>query len=220
MPSPNNITEEKWYAPVDIGQHIDSNNVAEDKLSQGQIEEIFQKENVFRKESLERYEKLRDRWLEENGEEYKKGLDDNRYFRLDSGNHPVSADVYQFSKSRAKIWIKFLYGYSRWHHYYVVLGNLLMDRDDYIDEIFGLRELEKKYTFSFKGIAHGTPVDELERVLGNDYYEYASQSPQYRQLYYERHKIEVIVQDFEVKYLQKSRPGWMDTDMKMKKDTR
>jgi len=49
-------------------------------------------------------------------------------------------------------------------------------------------------------------------------HEYMGQSPQYRNIYYEKEDIEIIIQDFIVKYIQKGKPGWMDTPMKYKKE--
>ena len=217
MISCTSIAEEKWYTPVDIGEHVDLNNIGEEKLAKTQVKEIFQKEAVFKEDALRKYETLRDKWLENNGAEYQNKFKNNKVFFLDKRNHSISADIYKFSKSKAKIYIKFIYGHSLWHHYYIVLANFLVERDPYIDEIFNLNELEKQYSYSFKGITHGTTTNEVEEILGRDYYEYAGQSPQYRNIYYEKHDLEIIIQDWRVKYIQKGKPGWMDTEMKIKK---
>ena len=211
------IAEEKWYTPVDIGQHMDSSGVTQKKLSKAQVKEIFQKEIIFQEEALKRYEKIKDKWLEDNGAEYLNKFKNNKIFYLDRRDHPISASIYEFSKSKAKIYIKFIYGHSRWHHYYIVLGNFLAERDPYLDEVFNLNEIEKKYSYSFKGVTHGIPAEEVEEILGNNYYEYAGQSPQYRNIYYEQYNIEVIIQDWRVKYIQEGKPSWMDTEMKFKK---
>ena len=108
------ILKEKWYTPVDIGQHMDSIGVTEVKLSKAQVKEIFQKETIFQKEALKRYENIKDKWLEDNGAEYLNQLRNNKNFHLDKRDHPISANIYIFSKSMAKIYIKFFYGYSRW----------------------------------------------------------------------------------------------------------
>ena len=215
--SQQSIAEEKWYTPVDIGQHIDSNEVIEEKLSKAQVKEIFQKETIFKIEALEKYEKLRDQWLETNREEYSNKFKNNKVFHLDKRDHPISANIYEFSKSKAKIYIKFIYGHSRWHHYYIILENFLVERNPYIDEVFNLNELEKIYSYSFKGVTHGTSANEVEEILGNDYYEYPGQSPQYRNVYYEKYNIEIIIQDWAVKYMQKGKPSWMDTEMNFKR---
>ena len=215
--SQQSIAEKKWYTPVDIGQHIDSNGETEEKLSKAQVKEIFQKETIFRKESLKKYEKLRDKWIKNNGEEYINKFKNNKVFYLDRKNHPISANIYEFSKSKAKIYIKFIYGHSRWHHYYIILGSFLVERDPYIDEVFNLKELENKYSYSFKGVTHGTSAKEIEEILGSDYYEYAGQSPQYQNIYYEKYNIEIIIQDWAVKYVKEGKPSWMDTEMKFKR---
>lgn len=208
---------EKWYVLVDIGQHIDTSGVVEEKLSKARIKEIFQEETFFQKKDLEHYEKLRDLWLENNSEGYFNKFRNNKDFHLDKNNNPISANIYEFSKSNAKIYIKFIYGHSRWHHYYIVLGNFLVERDLHIDEVFNLNELEKKYSYSFNGVFHGTSANEAERILGKNYYEYSGQSPQYRNIYYEKYNIEIIIQDWIVKYIQQGKPNWMDTEMKFKR---
>jgi hypothetical protein len=211
------IAEEKWCAPVDIGEHVDLNDIGVEKLSKAQAKEIFQRETIFKQEALQKYEKLRDTWLKNNGPVYLKKFEDDKIFYLDRDNHPLSANVYEFSKAEAKIYIRFIYGHSRWHHYYIVLGNFLVKRDSYIDEVFSLNELEKRYSYSFKGVTHGMSAGEVEALLGGDYYEYAGQSPQYRNIYYEKYNLEIVIQNEQVKYIQKAKPSWMDTEMKFKR---
>ena len=215
--SQQNSIEETWYTPVDIGQHIDHDSKIEHKLSKDQVKEIFQKEILFKEEVLKKYEQLRDKWLEDNGEEYLNRFKNDIVFHLDVRNHPVSANIYKFSKSRVKIYVQFIYGYSRWHHYYILLDNFIVERDTYIDEIFNLNALYKKYSYSFRGLGHGSSIEEVEERLGCDYYEYAGQSPQYRNIFFEEYNLEIIIQDWAVKYLQEGKPGWMDTEMKFKK---
>jgi len=210
------MAEEKWYAPVDIGQHLDLNGMAEEKLSKAEVKEIFRIETFLKEEALKKYEHAKSEWFKGRGADYFGKFKNHKIFNLDKEDHPISANVYEFSQSKAKIYIKFIYGCSRWHHYYIVLGNYLVERDPYIDEVFGLKDLEKKYAYSFKGIAHGMPLKAAEEILGSDYDEYAGQSPQYRNIYYERHNIEIVIQDGTVKYLQKGKPAWMTTEMKFK----
>ncbi len=207
---------EKYYTLVDIGCHIDSNGVTEEKLSKNKIKDIFQKETILRKEAFEKYEKLRNKWFENNGNDYIAKFKKNKIFHLDRKNHPISANVYEFSKSKAKIHIKFIYGHSRWHHYYIALRDFSVDRDSYIDEVFNLIELENKYSYSFKGGNHGMYLEYVKKILGNDYYRASGQSPQYQKIYYDKYNIEIIIQDWVVKYLQKGRPTWMDTKWKYK----
>lgn len=210
------VSMEKWYSPVGIGEHIDYSFIIEEELSKDRVIEIFQKGTFLRKGAYKKYEKIKERWLEENGADYLKKYN-NKNFSIDKEGHHISATVYKFSKLKAKIDIKFIYGYSRWHHYYIVLGSFIAERDPYLDEVFNLIEIEKKYSYSFKGVSHGLPAEDVVEILGNNYYEYAGQSPQYRKIYYEQYNIEIIIQDRRVKYLQKGKPGWMDTEMKLKR---
>ena len=76
--SHSSIAEEKWYTPVDIGEHVDLNNIGEKRLNKGQIKEIFQKGTILKDEALKQYEKLRDIWLEKNGTEYQNKFKDNK----------------------------------------------------------------------------------------------------------------------------------------------
>ena len=181
------------------------------------MKEIFHGETVFQKEALNKYERLRDKWLENNGVDYQNQFKNDKVFFLDRENHPISANIHKFSKTKAKIYIQFIFGHSRWHHYYIILEDFIVERDPYIDEVFNLKELEKKYSYSFNGVAYGTTVQELEEILGRDYYEYMGQSPQYRNIYYEKYDLEIIIQDWIVKYIEKGKPTWMDTEMKFKK---
>ncbi len=215
--SQQSIAGKKWYTPVDIGQHIDFNGVIEEEISRAQVKEIFKKETIFQNSTLKKYKKLRDKWVENHREEYINKFKNNKVFHLDRNNHPISANIYEFSKSKVKIYIKFIYGHSRWHHYYIILGNFLVERDPYIDEVFNLKELENRYSYSFKGVTHGTSAKKIEEILGSDYYEYAGQSPQYQNIYYEKYNIEIIIQDWVAKYVQKGKPSWMDTEMKFKR---
>lgn len=214
--SQESITEEKWYIPVDIGQHIDINYAKEEQLNKDQVREIFIKDKIFQQKALHKFVNLKDKWFKNNGTEYIKKFENNKIFYLNRNNHPISANVYRFSKSKAKIYIQFIYGHSRWHHYHIVLKNYIIDRDSYINEIFNLIELEKKYSFVFKGVGYGTSLDKALEILGNKYYEYAGPSPQFQNIYYEEYNIELVIQDWIVKYLQQGRPGWMNTEMKHK----
>lgn len=215
--SQSGIAEEKWYTPVDIGQHVDSRGMNLEKLSKTDVKKMFQKETILQPEALKRYEKIKDKWFEDNGAAYLKRFKNDTTFSIYRSDHSISASIYEFSKLKAKIYITFIYGHSRWHEYSIVLGNFLAERDPYLDEVFNLKEMEKKYSYSFKGVTHGISAEEVEKILGNNYFEYAGQSPQYRNIYYEQYNLEIIIQDNIVKYLHESKPGWMDTEMKFKK---
>lgn len=207
------MEDNKWYVPVNIGMHIDPNTVKEERLSSAQAKEIFQKVTDLTPQARARFEALRDEWLKKNNEKYGKQFANDKLFRMDKKND-VSVHIHEFTKSEVRLYVLFIYGYSRWHHYYVLLKNYVVPRGDMIDETFRLDDLEKLYSFSFEGVGHGTGVEEMVTKLGTDYSEYAGQSPQYRNIYYEKYDIEIVIQDFEVKYLRKGRPGWAGANKK------
>ncbi len=212
----NSVNEDKWYVPVNIGQHMDLNNIDEEILSKTQGRKMFQKETLFTQPFLKQIEGVRDHWLEQNNEKYREKFNDHKVFQLDKA-HAVTVDIHGFSKTNVRFYVSFIYGHSRWHHYSILLKVFLIERDDYIDGVFSLRELESQYSFTFNGVGHGTTRKELEEILGSDYLEYRGQSPQYRNIYYQQHDIEVVLQDDLVKYLCKGRPGWMDSNIIQKR---
>ncbi len=207
----NSVNKEKWYIPVNIGQHIDRDNIHEEILSKTQGRTIFQTETLFTQSFRKQIEGERDLWLKKNNETYKARFKDHKRFQPDK-THEVSVDVHEFSKKNVRLDVSFVYGYSRWHQYHILLRAFRIERDDHIDAVFRLKELESRYTFTFKGVGHGTTSTELEKILGNNYFEYRGQSPQFRNIYYRQHDIEVVIQDDLVKYLCKGRPGWMDSN--------
>ncbi len=204
--------EEKWYVPVNIGQHMDLNSIDEDILSKTQGRKRFQKETLFTQPFLKQIEGERDLWLEQNNEKYREHFKYNKLFQIDK-EHSVTVDIHGFSRTNIRLYVSFIYGHSRWHHYDILLKAFLIERDNYIDGVFKLKEQELRYSFTYNGVGHGTTSRGLEEKLGNDYVEYMGQSPQYRNIYYELHDIEVIIQDGIVKYLCTGRPDWMDSNM-------
>ena len=57
LTSQKSMAEEKWYTPVDIGQHIDSTYIIEEKLNEAHIKEIFKKGTFIQEKALKKYEK-------------------------------------------------------------------------------------------------------------------------------------------------------------------
>jgi hypothetical protein len=211
------LAAEQWFFLEDIGQHLDSRGVTLVPLSRQQAKELFKKETGLQEKALHQYEKIRDQRLKDFSKTYRHQFQNDKTFHIDK-NNLVSASVYAFSKSKAKIHIKFVYGHSRWHHFYIALADFITERDPFLDGVFGLNELEKQYAFSFKGVCHGMPFAEVEEKLGKEFFNYAGQSPQYQNIYYEQYNLEIIIQDWKVKCLRKGKPGWMDTAMKFKNE--
>jgi len=211
--------KEKWYVQVDIGKYVNSNGATNEVLRNSRAKSIFQKGTLLSTNFLIAYEATRDQWLKENDDQYVKRFKNYNGFFKDK-NHAIKTTLKRFSATKARIQISFIYGHYRWHHYFILLENYTVPRSPYIDDVFGLAALEKKYSYSVKGIGHGLSATDMERVLGEDYWEYAGQSPSFRKVYYEELDVEVVIQHWVVKYINKGRPKFMDTDMKYKNKRR
>ncbi len=208
------MAQEKWYTPADIGMHIDENNIVQEKLRTKTVKGKFEHKLNLTDDFLSETEKERDKWLAAN-KQYNNKFKENRLFNLYK-EHNISLRIKQFTKSQVRLFVIFKYGYSRWHHYYILLKDYIIQRDEQVDKIFELKEQEELYSFSFKGVEHGMNFPETINKLGNKFSEYAGQSPQYRNIYYKEYNIEIIIQDGTVKYLRKGKPGWMGSNLKYK----
>lgn len=201
---------EKSYTPVDIGDHIWADGISEAKHSQKDFFEVFQ---LGEKRSLEFSQKTRAS-LDQQKKKFIKDFNladqkqKDHFFHLDP-EQLLSWRICEFSKSKVKVGVEFIVGHSRWHHYYKRLSEMVFSRNESIDKALGLPELEKQYGFSFKGVEHGTPVRDMQKLLGKKFKEYPGQSEQFRQLYYPDHDIEIVIQDQVVKYLRRGVPAWI-----------
>jgi len=205
------MSQEKVYYPVDIGQHIDLNEVQEENLPD--VEDVFFLSKDNREEiNPEVYQALkahRDEWLSEHKDEYLGQHAADQAFRQDE-DHQIEVLVKEFSDKRVRVYIVFTLGHSRWHHYHILLKNYLIDRDETVDGIFRINELEELYAATFQELGHGASFLEVLKSLGLNYREYIGQSPQYRNLYFPDHDLEVIIQDGYLKYLRQGKPAWVE----------
>lgn len=204
-------SQEKVYAPVNIGQHVDRNGISEEILPRA--EEVFYMDKDQRgKISDEQYRHLldqRDKWLRVQRENYLERFVSDPYFEADTDT-PIETVVEEFSKDSVRISIVFAIGHSRWHHYYILLKDYLTGRNEMVDQIFRLRRLEEVYGATFQGISYGTTYADMVKTLGIDYKENIGQSLQFRELWYPAYDLEVVMQDDIVKYVQHLKPAWVD----------
>ncbi|MFH1298093.1 MAG: WG repeat-containing protein [Bacteroidota bacterium] len=206
------MAQDQIYSPVDIGQHIDANVVKSERLSDA--EEIFfldkDRRGQINPEVLDKFQETRDRWMAEHREEYlSRMFAPDPLFNVDVET-PIDVIVTEFSKASVRVNIVFTIGHSRWHHYHMLLKDYLIERNDLVDQLFRLKQLDEIYPTTFEEIGYGSSFPEVLRTLGLNYREYAGQSPQYRNLWFPDHNLEVIIQDGAVKYLQKGKPAWVD----------
>ena len=122
------FAQEKWYKPVDIGQHIyiDSSLVKEEKLSKAEANKIFGKDTISSKEFFVKMNALRDSWLKLYEERYKQKFYTAKYFNKEK-DFRVTYQISKFSNSQAKIYVIFTYGHYMWHHYHVLLKEFLIE---------------------------------------------------------------------------------------------
>ena len=205
------MSQEKIYRPVDIGQHIDQNEVQEETLSN--VEDVFfldqNNRSGINPEALQSFVELRDNWIEQHRKEYLNNYAPNPAFYVDEET-PIDVIVKEFSRDQVRICIVFTIGHSRWHHYHLLLKDYIIDRNDTVDQLFRLKLLEKRYGATFNGVGHGASFYDLLRSVGMNYREYIGQSMQYRTLYYPDQNLEVVLQDGTVKYLVEEKPGWVE----------
>ena len=205
------MSQEKIYRPIDIGQHIDQNGVREETLSN--VEDVFflDKDNRsgITPDVYQTFIRLRDSWMEEHREEYLNNFAPDPAFHVDE-EAPVDIIVKEFSPDKIRIFIVFTIGHSRWHHYYLLLKDYLIDRTDKVDQMFRLKQLEERYGATFNGLGHGASFHDLLRLVGLNYQEYIGQSLQFRTLYYPDQNLEVVLQDGIVKYLVEEKPAWVE----------
>jgi len=202
----SNATAEDWYVLVDIGNHTMESAIKEKKLGpEKALDQFRPSKNYFipspdfKQVLISKIDTIK---LQNKG----KYRQLNIY--LDSDN-PISIEIKKFSKKHINIIVKFLVGGRRWHRYYEVLANYLIPRNVSMDKLTKLEEIEKKYTASYKGIKHGSRWLDLKKQLGEKFQEYPGQSLQYRQIYYPKHNLSVVIQDGIVMYLERLKPGWV-----------
>lgn len=205
------MSQEKIYRPVDIGQHIDNNKILEERLSN--VEDVFTLDKDDRKKiSPKAYQELlkqREQWMEDNKEEYLSRFASNPAFHFEE-EALIDFVVKEFSRSKVHVFIVFTIGHSRWHNYQILLKNYLINRNETVDQIFKLKKLDEIYTAEYHGLSHGSSFPEILKSLGVNYNEYIGQTPQYQNLYFSNHDLEVIIQDGYIKYLQKGKPDWVE----------
>jgi hypothetical protein len=204
---------DKWYEVGGVGFHILDDHIPAEKLSDAQALLYFA-EGAPHLSELWRVPENRDR-VAKSLQALQKSL---RYFNLAKNPAPF-AEVARFSSKRVVIRALYPLGAYLWHHYFETLAVYELERNGRIDERFKLVELEKKLSFTFKGIGHGTRAgyfsnpdnadDTVTKVLGRPDDEYMSQTLSYRLIYYRRYNISIEIHDGVVYTVEQGKPGWV-----------
>lgn len=198
---------ERWYHPVDIGMHVSPADKETTPLPPQEALALFSADGGdprFSPLGQQKFLRLKEEWIRKKFKTYPPAMpEDPAHHPADGAPAPL---VRAFSKDRVVIGVVFQTGFSRWHHYYELIASYLIPRTKEIDALFGLVELEKQYRLEYKGVRHGMPFGEaIEKILGPYDCEYAGQSPQFRNIYYLKHDLEIVVQDGTIKYLKRGR---------------
>ena len=195
------MLDEKIYKISQVGHHFIRKPHIQ-QISEKQATKLFQKEypyltsywysNLYHPVNLGEEEKIKLN---------SKGLNDP----MDSRTF---AQLRKFSKSSVTIGVMQPLGGRRWHHYYYKLVLYELKRFDFIDDVFKIPDKEKKLSYTFKGIGHGSTMKDLEE-LGRPDHIYPSQTPSFEQFYYEKFDIHVIIHNFKVYIIEAGKPNWI-----------
>lgn len=119
--------QENWITPINIGRHIDVNDVEEKNISMEKATSLFNNSGGTPIDTafLNQLEAERNNWLNSNIEYYFKRFKSNRAFHADS-NNPISCIVQGFSDKDIRIFVLFSIGFSRWHNYYYLQRNYII----------------------------------------------------------------------------------------------
>lgn len=206
------MAQDMTYQPVNTGQHIDANGVdVTDLIHAGDVFYPGKDGNVaIIPDLLRQLTDHRDRWINSSREEYlTRNFASDPLFSVDQ-EFPVEVLVREFSANDGWVSVVFSVGYSRWHHYYMLLKDYRINRSPEVDRMFGLDQLVKKYTLTYQDIGYGSSFQDLIHTLGLNFLEYPGQSIQLRTLYFPGADLEVILQDGMVKYLENGKPEWVN----------
>jgi len=197
---------ERWLHPVDIGLHVEQGAVRERSVSERELWQLFaQGTSQLTAKGRARYAEAKRRLAQAVRPPASRRLDP-AYRALDE---PPFARVHELSSRRVRVFVLHKTGVSRWHHFFRLLDALLVERSPAVDRAFGLPALEGLLGTTYRGVGHGTTFEAAVRLLGDSFDEYLGQSPDFRNIYYPQHNLELVVQAGRVMILHRRRPGWM-----------
>jgi hypothetical protein len=206
-------TNDKWYEVGGVGLHILDDHIETERLSDAQAL-AYLSEGAPHLSELWRAPENRNR-VAKSLQALKTSL---RYFNVPKNPAPF-AEVARFSRTRVVVRVLYPLGAYMWHHYFETLAVYELDRNQRLDERFNLVETEKRLSFTFKGIGHGTRAgyfsnpdnkdDLVTKILGKPDDEYMSQTPSYRLIYYRRYKISIEIHDGVVYAVEQGKPAWV-----------
>jgi hypothetical protein len=204
----------KWYEIGGVGLHILDDKIPPEPLSDAQALAYFKEGGSH----------LSELWrAPENQDKVAKSLQTLKtslpYFNAARSPTPFALPA-RFNASRVVVRVLAPLGGYLWHNYFETLAVYEFNRRRRLDDIFNLVATEKRLSFTFKGIGHGTPAgyfsspdnekDLVTKALGVPDDEYMSQTPSYRLIYYRRYNISIEIHDGVVYAVERGKPGWVE----------
>lgn len=129
-------------------------------------------------------------------------------------NGESHAQVVGFSKRFAQIMILQTKGNYLWHHFQACQADFKVARTEKLDKIFGLKELEKIYSFRCKGIGYGSTPDEVTKALGKPDGNETFQSEEFYRCYYLQDDVTVEFNEGIIRLLTPNVPDWVKKEIK------
>ncbi|MFH1653187.1 MAG: hypothetical protein ABIE74_03935 [Pseudomonadota bacterium] len=194
---------EKWFTIDDVGFHIVNAPELKSLSSDQSLEYFSEKPPHLSKSVLSKIKRVSPAKIRG---KYKLGK------MFSTGDKIIFAEVEKFSHDEVVIKLLQEIGAQRWHHYYYCYRRFLIKREKYIDDIFSLKSMENKFSATYKGVGHGTSMEELKRILGKPDFEYPGQTLQLQEFFYNRPRLYVAIHNFKVYYVKRfiKRPRYID----------
>ena len=200
---------ERWYRVVDIGVHVRRGASAPTTVAEDEVVRWFERQGLASQLTLEgkqHFGRLAEGLAPEAPDVH---AGDRSYRPLEGA---LSVVVSSFSERRVELQVLRRTGASRWHRYFDLVSELLIERTSAVDERLGLVALHAQYALEVCGVAHGARLGDVMAKLGPQWQEYPGQSPSFRRLYFARCEATAVVQDGIVMYFEPGRPTWVEQD--------
>jgi hypothetical protein len=124
------------------------------------------------------------------------------------------AQILGFSGRFVQVMIVQPKGYYLWHRYSACLANFKIPRDAESDKIFDVAELERIYTFRYKGLGYASSEKEVLKVLGEPDATVTYQPFGYFILYYFKDNVTIRFQDSYVRAITPEVPAEIKEEVK------
>lgn len=193
---------DRWYAVDQVGVFVVNTDVATETLAPALARRYFAGEFLRNWVVPGDAERRRVRALAE--------LIHQEPRLMTGGNPRPHAEVESFSHSRAILRVTLVLGSFRGHHYFYQLARYNVAREPAIDTVYELAELERRLSYTYRGLGHGSRSAEMFSRLSAPDAEYPGPTPSQRNLYFGAENLHVELHDGVVYYIEPGKPGWLE----------